>query len=175
MRKVVLLACAVITSCFVLTGCDDLKQFTGDSIDSIGGKISEVADDVGEALGLTEPTQVPTKSPKPNKVYEVATPKPTRTEEEQAEYDAKVAAIAKKAKDAMEGKLTPTPVPTETADEKKNGKKDKKDKDKTTPTPVPTEAEISPTEEPTKAPTATPTPEPTKNSEITPGGGVADW
>lgn len=179
MKKIVTFACAIMTTGILLTGCADLKEFAGDSIDSIGGKISETVDDVGQALGLNEPTQIPTAAPKPKKQYEVAPPKATRTPEEEEVYQKECEEIANKAKEAIANKGKATPVPTKT-DDKKDGKKDKnKDKDKATPTPIPTESSTEPTAEPTaeptKEPASTPTPKPTEAPEITPGGGVADW
>lgn len=179
MRKIVTFACAIMTTGILLTGCADLKEFAGDSIDSIGGKISETVDDVGQALGFNEPTQIPTAAPKPKKQYEFAPPKATRTPEEEEAYQKECEEIANKAKEAIANKGKTTPAPTKT-DDKKDGKKDKnKDKDKATPTPIPTESSTEPTAEPTaeptKEPTSTPTPKPTEAPEITPGGGVADW
>lgn len=179
MKKTFAACCALIMAGMLLTGCDDLKQFAGDSVESIGGKITETVDTVSDALGLAEPTEEPTLAPKPNKVYEVV-PKVTRTPEEEEAYQKEVEAIRQQAAEALAGRGKATPVPTSKADgDEKEGKKDKNKKDKATPTPTPDEAEPTaepieePTEEPTQKPTSTPVP--TQAPDITPGGGVADW
>jgi len=177
MRKkdLIVRAAAFLMAGMMLTGCDDLKEFAGDSMDNIGSKVSDAVDTVSETLGLSDPTQVPTQSIKPEKIYATATPKPTKSPEQLADEEAKKEERIKKAKEALEAagqKVSATPIPTG------KDKKDKKDKDKAvTSTPVPTDTENNADNTPT--PTAEPTPEPTKVPTPTPsqsgGGGDFDW
>lgn len=177
MRKkdLIVRAAAFLMAGMMLTGCDDLKEFAGDSMDNIGSKVSDAVDTVSETLGLSDPTQVPTQSIKPEKIYATATPKPTKSPEQLANEEAKKEERIKKAKEALEAagqKVSATPIPTG------KDKKDKKDKDKAvTSTPVPTDTENNADNTPT--PTAEPTPEPTKVPTPTPsqsgGGGDFDW
>lgn len=176
MRKnIVVTAAAFLMAGVLLTGCEELKEFAGDSMESIGNTVSDVADTVGETLGLNEPTQVPTQSVKPEKIYATATPKPTKSPEQIAEEEAKKEERIQKAREALEAagqKVSATPIPTE---EGKKDKKDKKDKDAkatATPTEEPENTPV-PTEEPTSTPEPTKTPTPTPSSSG--GGGDFDW
>lgn len=161
-------------------GCEQVKEFSYDSIQNLGSQAADTVEAIGDTLGLTsdgpEPEPVHT-----DRVYELAGPKPTMTEEEKAAEQKKREEILKGVDEYFGSRPSPVPVPDgrddaaaepgreegagdeagqEAADAGKAGRREKKGEDAVSTAPEPTEA-AEPTAEPAATPTAAPTPSPT--------------
>lgn len=172
-------------------GCEQVRDFSADSIQSLGSQVSDAAGMIGDALGfpaVDAATPVPTQTAR---VYEAAGPKPTLTEAEAAAEKAKREEILRGVDSYFSGRITAAPAAAGdgaaaqgeadagTGKDRKNGEKGR-DKADVTPTakPSPTEKpSATPTEKPEATPTEMPEAAPTEMPKATPvpDDALLDW
>lgn len=174
-KKILSLTAITVIAAMLMTGCG---LFGGEN--GTGTGISDIEqvfapDDVPDA---PPDTPMPTKTPV---VYEIATPKPTRSPEEEKARQEALDELDRKSKEEREvlqaevdrmmaeanGEKVPSPTPA-----KKKNSKDAKTSD------VKKEKEEKLNDTPAPTATATPTPTPTsvpKDNVPKDDGGVSDW
>ena len=179
-KKILSLMAVTVIAAMLMTGCG---LFGGEN--GTGTGISDIEqvfapDDVPDA---PPDTPMPTKTPV---VYEIATPKPTRSPEEEKARQEALDELDRKSKEEREvlqaevdrmmaeanGEKVPSPTPVK----KKSGKDSKDTKTSNTKTGKDEKSAETPapTATPTSIPTATPTPVP-KDNVPKDDGGVSDW